>query len=132
MPPIPATEQVRRLLVMVPWLTARGRVPLDELAKAFGISVKQAEADVNQASMIGVPPYTGGYYVDVYLDEDGTVEANPGPYLTRPPQLSAAQGFALLTSARALLDGAEMQPDSPLASMRTCRTDPSLDRKRAR
>ena len=116
MPPIPATEQVRRLLVMIPWLTARGRVSLDDLAKAFGISVTRAEADVNQASMIGVPPYTGGYYVDVYLDEEGTVEAHPGPYLTRAPQLSAAQGFALLTSARALLDGAEVQPDSPLAS----------------
>lgn len=114
MPPVPATEQVRRLLVMIPWLTARGRVPLEDLARAFDISVKQAEADVNQASMIGVPPYTGGYYVDVYLEDDGTVDAHPGPFLVRPPRLSAAQGFALLASAQALLD--DTQPVGPLSS----------------
>ena len=114
MPPIPATAQVRRLLVMIPWLTARGKVPLADVARAFGITEQQAEADVNQASLIGVPPYTGGYFVDVYLDDDGTVEAHPGPYLVHPPQLSAPQGFALLASARALLD--DSQPDSPLVS----------------
>jgi proteasome accessory factor C len=114
MPPVPATEQVRRLLVMIPWLTARGKVKLADVARAFGTTEAQAEADVNQASLIGVPPYTGGYYVDVYLDDDGTVEAQPGPYLTRPPQLSARQGFALLASARALVH--ESQPDSPLTS----------------
>jgi proteasome accessory factor C len=113
MPPTPATEQVRRLLVMIPWLTARGRVALDEVARAFGISVAQAEADVNQAMMIAVPPYTGGCYVDVFLDDDGFVEASPGPFLVRPPKLSAAQGFALLASARGVL---EDQPRGPLAS----------------
>jgi proteasome accessory factor C len=118
MPPVPATEQLRRLLVMIPWLSARGRVSLDEVARAFHISTKQAEADVNQAMMIGVPPYTGGCYVNVYLDADGDVVADPGPYLSHPPKLTPAQGFALLASARAVLDAADagLEPHGPLAS----------------
>jgi proteasome accessory factor C len=117
MPPVPATEQLRRLLVMIPWLSARGRVSLDEVARAFHISTKQAEADVNQAMMIGVPPYTGGCYVNVFLDADGDVVADPGPYLAHPPKLTPAQGFALLASARAVLDdGSVAGAESPLAS----------------
>ena len=116
MPPVPATEQLRRLLVMIPWVTARERVPLDELARAFHISTKQAEADVNQAMMIGVPPYTGGCYVNVFLDADGDVVAIPGPYLSHAPRLTPAQGLALLVSARAVLDAAPGSEASPLAS----------------
>lgn len=116
MPPVPATEQVRRLLVMIPWLTARERVPLEEVARAFGISTEQAEADINQAMMIAVPPYTGGCFVDVFLDDDGTVAAHPGALLTRPPKLSAAQGFALVAAAKGLLDERPARAEGPLGS----------------
>lgn len=112
MPPAPATERLHRLLVMIPWLTARGRVHVDELARAFDVTRDQAEADVLLASMVGVPPYEGGCNVDMFLDDDGYVEAFPQPYLVRPPQLTAAQGFALLAAGRALLD----VDDSPLAT----------------
>ena len=115
MPPVPATERLNRLLVMIPWLTARGRVHLDELARAFDITRDQAEQDVLLASMIGVPPYEGGCNVDMFLDDDDHVAAFPQPYLVRPPQLSAAQGFALLAAGRALVDVA----GSPLASALT-------------
>lgn len=116
MPPVPATEQLRRLLVMVPWLIARGRVPLAEVAAAFGISEKQAEADVMQASMLGPEPRTPYELVNVFLDDDGFVEAFPGQLLTRPPQLSAVQGFALLAAAKGLLDYSPSRGDGPLGS----------------
>lgn len=112
MPPVPATERLHRLLVMIPWLTARGRVHIDELARAFDVTREQAEADVLLASMVGVPPYEGGCNVDMFLGDDGYVEAFPQPYLVRPPQLTAAQGFALLAAGRALVD----VDDSPLAT----------------
>jgi proteasome accessory factor C len=118
MPPVAATEQVRRLLVMIPWLTSRERVALTEVARAFGISVDQAEKDVLLAGMIEVPPYTGGCRVDVWLDEDdeGYVHAFRQPYLERPPQLTTAQGFALLASAQGLLDYRPDRGEGPLAS----------------
>jgi len=117
MPPVPAGEQVRRLLVMIPWLVSRRRVPLVEVARAFGITVDQAEKDVLLAGMIGVPPYTGGFLLEVILDDDGAaVEAFPQPYLTRPPRLTAAQGFALLASAQGLLDYRPDRSGGPLGS----------------
>jgi proteasome accessory factor C len=117
MPPVPATEQVRRLLVMIPWLVSRGRIPLVDVARAFGISVAQAEKDVLLAGMIGVPPYTGGFQVEITLDDDeGYVEAFSQPYLTRPPRLTAAQGFALLASAQGLLDVRPERDGGPLGS----------------
>lgn len=115
MPPIRASKQVRRLLVMVPWLVERRQVSLDELAHAFGITVKQAEADVIQASLIGVPPYTPDTYVDVYLDE-GWVHARPCDYLTRPPQLTPRQGFALLAAAKGLLAYRPSRGEGPLGT----------------
>jgi proteasome accessory factor C len=66
--------------------------------------------------MIGVPPYTGGCGIEITLDEDeGFVEAFPQPYLTRPPRLSTAQGFALLASAQGLLEFPH-ERGGPLAS----------------
>lgn len=115
MPPIRASKQVRRLLVMVPWLVERREVPLEEVADAFGITVQQAEADVIQASLIGVPPYDPGSYVDIYLDE-GWVHAHPGNYLVRPPQLTPRQGFALLASAKGLLAYQTTRGDGPLGT----------------
>jgi proteasome accessory factor C len=102
MPPRPATERLGRLLVMVPWLTSRRRVTLDELADTFHISVEQAEDDVLLMGMLGVPPYTGGCNVEVWLDGDDVV-AHPQPYLARPPRLTPSEGFTLLTAGRTLL-----------------------------
>ena len=115
MPPAPATERLSRLLVMVPWLTSRRRVPLDVLATSFGITRAQAEADVLLVGMLGVPPYTGGCLVEVTLDE-GDVVAHPQPYLSRPPRLTPAEGFTLLTAGRALLGVPGAEPEGALAS----------------
>lgn len=118
MPPVPAAEQVKRLLVMIPWIVARERVALTDVARAFGISVEQAEKDVLLAGVIGVPPYTGGFLVDVTLDldDESYVVASAEPYLSRPPRLTAAQGFALLASAQALLDFRPDRGGGPLGS----------------
>ncbi|MEX2659381.1 MAG: hypothetical protein WD232_06770, partial [Acidimicrobiales bacterium] len=114
MPPAPATERLSRLLVMVPWLTSRRRVPLDELAAAFGITRAQAAADALLVGMLGVPPYTGGCLVEVWLDED-VVVAYPQRYLSRPPKLTAGEGFSLLAAGRALLGVTGAEPGGALA-----------------
>jgi hypothetical protein len=87
---------------MAPWLTARRRVPLAEVATTFRIPIGQAEADVLLIGMLGVPPYTGGFLVEVSLDGDDVI-AHPQPFLSRPPRLTPAEGFGLLTAGRALL-----------------------------
>jgi proteasome accessory factor C len=113
MPPVAASKHLRRLLVMIPWLVARRSATLEEIAKAFHVSVEQAEADVLRASMIRAGDDVPWNYVNVFLDEDGGARADPSPYLTRPPQLSAAQGFALLAAGQAILGD---DSEGPLAS----------------
>jgi proteasome accessory factor C len=113
MPPRPATERLGRLLVMVPWLTARRRVPLEEVASTFHLSVEQAELDVLLMGLLGVPPYTGGCNVEVWLDGDDVV-AHPQPYLQRPPRLTPSEGFSLLAAGRTLLAVPGATTDGPL------------------
>lgn len=114
MPPAPATDRLSRLLVMAPWLTARRKVPLDRLAAAFDITRAEAEEDVLLLGMLGVPPYTGGCLVEITLEGDDVV-AFPQPYLSRPPTLTPAEGFSLLTAGRALLGVTGAEAEGPLA-----------------
>jgi proteasome accessory factor C len=116
MPPVPAGPQVRRLLVMVPWLIGNSPVPLDDLAAAFGISRAQAEKDVLLAGMVGVPPYGGGDTVEVWVDGDD-VHITYQPILDRPPSLTPAEGLVVLAAGRALLElVGEGEDRGPLAS----------------
>jgi predicted DNA-binding transcriptional regulator YafY len=115
MPPIPAGPQVRRLLVMVPWLVMNTPISLAEVAEAFGISRKQAEADVLLAGMIGVPPYGGGDTLEIWLDGD-MVHSAYQPILTHPPQFTPQEGLVVLASGRALLGVTSASVGGPLAS----------------
>ena len=117
MAPIPAGPQVRRLLVMVPWLLGNTPISLDQVAAAFGISRRQAEADVLLAGMIGVPPYGGGDSPEIYLDGDGeTVHSAYQPILSHPPRFTPREGLVVLASGRALLAVAPEGVGGPLAS----------------
>jgi proteasome accessory factor C len=102
MPRALATERLRRLLAMIPWILERGEATIDEIAERFAITTAQVIADVDLASMIGIPPYTADCQIDMYVDED-RVHAFAGYLFTRPPRLSVAEGFAVLAAGRALL-----------------------------
>jgi proteasome accessory factor C len=115
MPPVPAGQQARRLLVMVPWLIGNSPVSLDDLAAAFGISREQAERDVLLAGNIGVPPYGGGDTVEVWADDDG-VHISYQPILDRPPSLTPAEGLVVLAAGRALLGLVDEDDGGPLVS----------------
>lgn len=111
----PAADRLRRLLVLIPWVAARGRVPVAEVAARFGITVRRAVKDLELAACIGVPPYTPDALVDLYLDGDDVV-ARPGPVFRRPPRLSAAEGVSVLAAGRALLDVPGADETGALAS----------------
>jgi proteasome accessory factor C len=102
MPRALATDRLRRLLAMIPWILERGEVTIEEIAERFAISTAQVIADVDLASMIGIPPYTADCQIDMYVDEN-RVHAFAGYLFTRPPRLSVAEGFAVLAAGRALL-----------------------------
>ncbi len=112
--PRPASERLRRILVMLPWIMERGEVSLAEVAERFELPEAEVLADLERVSMCGLPPYEPGDLVDLFVDE-GVVFAGVPRIFTRPLRLTAPEGFALLAAGRAalLLPGAD--PGGPLA-----------------
>lgn len=113
-PAAPAAERLRRLLAMIPWVVAEGGVAVEEIASRFGVTPEQAVRDLEQASLIGLPPYTPDRQIEIVVDDDW-VAARPGPVFLRPQQFTAAEGFAILTAGRALQAMPGAEPHGPLA-----------------
>lgn len=112
----PAGEQVRRLLVLVPWLVERGRVHIDDVAARFGITSQQAMLDLSLATLVGLPPYTADELIDLQVSDDGWISAPvPPPVFRRPPRLTPGEGLAVLAAGRTLLAVTGAEPAGPLA-----------------
>lgn len=125
--PRPAQERLRRLLVMLPWLMERRQVTVAEVAERFGISEAHVIADLERASMCGLPPYVDEM-IDLFVD-DGVVHVGVPRLFTRPLRLSAPEGFALLASANAAMELQGAEPEGALgralAKLATALGDPN-------
>jgi proteasome accessory factor C len=104
------------MLLMVPWLLESGGSTVSELAARFGVSEDDVVRDLNLVMCCGVPPYGAEHMITVVLDDDGSVLAWKGPFLTRPMRLTPAEGFAVLAAGRTLLAVPGADPAGPLAS----------------
>lgn len=100
----PTRDQVRRLLLLVPWIVQRGPVHVDDVATRFGITAEQVMKDLSVIMFVGLPPYTADELIDVHVSDDGWISVPvPPPVFRRPPRLTASEGFAVLAAGRALL-----------------------------
>lgn len=99
---------------MLPWIMERGEVPVREVAERFGTTEAAVIADLERASMCGLPPFEPGDLIDLFVD-DGIVHAGPPKFFTRPLRLTAPEGFALLVAGRAALQLPGAEPHGPLA-----------------
>lgn len=111
--PRPTNVRLRRLLVMLPWLMERGEVPLAEMAQRFRLSESELVAELELASMCGLPPFVDEL-IDVFVDE-GTVYAGVPRVFTKPMRLTAPEAFALVAAGRAALQLPGADPDGPLS-----------------
>ena len=105
-------ERFRRLLIMLPWLMARRRVSVAEMAEHFQVSESELVKDLERASMCGLPPFVDEM-IDLYIDE-GMIEVGIPRLFTRPFRLTAPEGFGLLASARAAMELPGADPHGPL------------------
>ena len=94
--------RLRRVLLMIPWLLEEGGSTVAAIAERFEVTEKEVVRDLNLVMCCGLPPYGGGDLITLMIDDDGTVEAWPGPFFTRPMQLTPVEGFAVLAAGRAL------------------------------
>ncbi len=95
-------DRLRRLLAILAWLAQEGEAPIDETALRFDLTPADLVTELEMAACCGVPPYTPDQLMEIVVTED-TVSVQVGTSLARPRRLSPAEGFALATSARALL-----------------------------
>src|SRR3954470_17808431 len=94
-------DRLRRLLVMLPWLMERGEVPVAEMSARFELTEAELGCDLGLAAGCGLPAFSDEVS-DRFIDE-GVVYAGVPRLFTKPLRLTAPEGFALLTSARAAM-----------------------------
>ena len=111
--PRAVSERLRRLLVMLPWLMERGSSTLAEMAERFQLSEAEVVRDLEQAAMCGLPPFLDEV-VDLFIDDDGTIEVGIPRFFTAPLRLTAPEGFALLASGRLAMELPGADPAGPL------------------
>jgi proteasome accessory factor C len=99
---VSTADRLRRLLAILAWLAQVGEAPIDETARRFDLTPEDLVTELEMAACCGVPPYTPDQLMEIVVTED-TVSVRVGTSLARPRRLSPSEGFALATSARALL-----------------------------
>jgi predicted DNA-binding transcriptional regulator YafY len=109
-----AGRRLHRLLAVITLLARTGRAPVAELAERFGMSPEELVSDLELAACCGLPPYTPDQLMEIVVDEHEVI-ANLGAELARPRRLSAAEGFALAASARAIGAVPGSDPEGALA-----------------
>jgi proteasome accessory factor C len=107
-----ATNRLRRLLAMVPWLAANDGPTVAEVCARFDITAAELQADLELLTYyVGIPPYTPDAFFEITI-ERGRVFARVTPSLDRPLRLTPAEGLSLVAAGRVLAD----DPEGPLAT----------------
>jgi predicted DNA-binding transcriptional regulator YafY len=110
---VDAGSRLLRLLAVLTWLARQGRASVAELSERFGLDADELIADLELAACCGLPPYSPDQLMEIIVD-DQEVIADLGTELGRPRRLTAAEGFALAASARAIVAVPGADPDGAL------------------
>jgi len=125
-----ARDQVQRMLALVPYLQDQGGVPVEQVAKDFGVDQQTIVNDLNVLWFCGLPEAVTGDMIDVdmeALDTDGVVRLDNAEYLRRPLRLTAREALALIVALRTLREtvhpGAGDAVDRALAKLESAAGD---------
>jgi len=95
--------RLRRLLAIVTWLAQVREASITEIAERFELAEDEVVAELELAACCGSPPYTPDTLLDILIDGDRVIATLPGS-MARPRRLTREEGFALATSAHAIID----------------------------
>lgn len=95
-------HRMNRLLVLVPWLSARPGVSLSQTAHHFGVSKDQLEKDLWQLVVCGLPGYGPDQLVDIDFWDDERIYVHDPQTLRAPLRLSPDEALALLLGLESL------------------------------
>jgi proteasome accessory factor C len=99
--PAKASERLRRLLVVVPYLVQHPGTAVAEVTALFGLSEHELLDDLNLLFVSGLPPYGPGDLIDVDV-QDGRIWIGMADYFARPLRLTRSEALALYLRGAAL------------------------------
>jgi proteasome accessory factor C len=89
-----ASERLRRLLVVVPYLVQHPGTTVREATELFGVSEPELLDDLDLLFVSGLPPYGPGDLIDVDV-QDGRIWIGMADYFARPLRPPRAEALAL-------------------------------------
>lgn len=100
-----ATDRLRRLLAVIPWVSGRGDVALSEIAERFDYPIERLRRDLTEVvQFVGVYPYTPDMLIEVLLDEENErVRFELADYFTSPLRLTPEEALSLVSAGLGLL-----------------------------
>jgi proteasome accessory factor C len=106
---VTSAERLRRLLALVPYVSARRVVGLAETAQTFGMTERELIDDLNLAWCVELRAPEPYCPIDLSY-EDGEISISQAESIARPLRLAADEASALLVALRMLADAAGGAP----------------------
>ena len=112
---VPATEALRLILAVVPWIVDHPGTPVEDVAARFGKTEQELLGAIAVINFVGLPPYSPDVLIEMRLEE-GRIWIDYADYFSKPLRLSTRQALALLTSADGLLSVPGNDPEGSLGT----------------
>ncbi len=111
-----ASERMRRMLALIPWIIAHGPggASVSEACSRFGMDRDELTRELERVWMVGLYPYTPDRLIDVLIEGD-RVSLRLAEYFSRPLRLTPAEALALIATGRSLTQVPGADPEGPLA-----------------
>jgi proteasome accessory factor C len=122
-----ASERLRRVLVLVPYLIQHPGTEVAEVSRLFGVGETELLEDLNLLFVSGLPPYGPGDLIHVQVEE-GRVWVSMADYFARPVRLSRSEALALYLKGKALL-GAPGLEEAPTLSSALAKIETGLGKE---
>src|SRR4030095_14766024 len=113
--PEKASERLRRLLTVVPYLVRNQGTRVAEAADLFGMSEPELLADLDLLFVSGLPPYGPGDLIDVDI-QDGRIWIGMADYFARPLRLTRSEALAIYLRGTVLGGAAGLEAGTALSS----------------
>lgn len=111
---ITASDRLKRLLALLPWVATQHGPAVDEVCARFELSTEDLLSDIKLVSMVGVPPYSPGDLFDIVV-EGGRVWVHLQPSFDRSLRLTPEEALGLVAAGASLLAVPGADPEGPLA-----------------
>lgn len=112
---IPASDRLKLMLAVVPWIVANPGKTLAEIADRFGMEPDALSEELDVLWMIGLPPYTPDKLIEIIEDpETQGLTIRFAEYFARPLRLSHGEALTILAASEGLRSLPGGEADGPL------------------